>query len=68
MDDLIVFTVGVRSPEQGEYAEFMSSPDEKVIDDYIEVMQETVDDDCEIVKHKKLYHCITTTPQIIPRK
>lgn len=69
MSDLIIFTVGVRTPEQGKYAEFMTSPDEKAIDEYIEVMQETIDDDdWEIVKHKKHYQCISTDPQIITQK
>lgn len=68
MTDLIIFTVGARTPDQGKYAEFMTSPCEKSIDEYIEVMQETVDDDWEIVKHKKHYQCVSTEPQIITRK
>ena len=68
MNELVIFTVGVRTPDDGKYAEFMTSPDEKAIDDYIEVMQETVDDDWMIVKHTKTYQCISTTPQILKRK
>lgn len=67
MKDLIIFTVGVRTPEQGKYAEFMSSPDEEAIDDYIDIMQETVDEDWEIVKNKKHYHCVSAEPTIISR-
>lgn len=66
MTDLIIFTVGARKPD-GEYSEFSASPDEKVIDEYIEIMQKTVDIDWDIVKHKKDYRCISTTPQIITR-
>jgi len=51
MSDLIVFTVGSRNPDGG-YAEFMASPDEKAIDEYVDIMQNTVDDDWEIIDRK----------------
>ena len=68
MSTLIIFTAGVRASEQGEYAEFMTSPDEKSIDDYINIMQDTVNKEWEIVKHVKNYQCVLTTLQIITRK
>ena len=67
MRNLTVFTAGTRNPD-GYYTEFMTSPDEKSTDDYINVMQDTVDKKWEIVKHKKYYQCVSTTPQIITRK
>ena len=67
MSDLTVFTVGTRNPD-GYYAEFITSPDEKAVDDYIDIMQDTVNKDWEIVKHKKDYQCVSTTPQIITQK
>lgn len=67
MIELVIFTAGVRTPEQGKYAEFMASPDEEAIDDYIDTMKDTVDEDWEIVKNKKYYHCISTEPTTIYR-
>jgi len=67
MDELILFTVVARAPD-GKYSEFMRSADERAIDEYSDIIDETVDSDWEVVKYTKHYQCVSTTPQVITRK
>lgn len=64
MESLTVFEAGMRS-EGGRYAEFISSPDRKKVEDYIEIMKETKPEGMSIVFLEKTYQLVSTTPHII---
>ena len=65
MSDLIVYEVGIRI--DGKYAEFMSSPDKKKVDDYLEIMKTSTPTYSELVFLTKHYHLVSTTPNIVKR-
>lgn len=57
--DIELFECGLRI--ENKYSSFMQSRSESEIDKYIETMKECCEKG-EIVKMKKLYRCIDTTP------
>lgn len=63
-NDVDIYECGLRI--ENKYSSFMQSRSESEIDKYIETMKECCDKG-EIVKYKKLYRCISTTPFIISK-
>ena len=57
--DVELYECGLRIGNK--YSSFMQSRNESEIDKYIETMKECCDKG-EIVKMKKLYRCVSTTP------
>lgn len=64
MQSLTVFEAGMRS-ESGRYAEFITSPDRKKVDDYIEIMKVSKPEGMTIVFLEKTYQLVSTTPHIV---
>lgn len=57
--DVVIYECGLRIGNK--YSSFMESKDEEQINSYINIMRKSCDKG-EIVKMKKLYRCISTTP------
>lgn len=66
-EDIRIYEAGVRT-ETGRYSKFITSSVKAEVDDYINIMKDTVSDDHEIVFYEKLYRILSTVPYIIKRK
>ena len=64
MSDLTIYETGMRNPDGG-YSKFMESPDEKAVDDHIDIMKDCRPEGFEIMRYKKTYRLISTIPHII---
>ena len=62
-DDVTIYEAGLRI--NGKFSSFIQSQNESEVDEYIDIMKITKTSDSEIVKHKKFYRCVSTTPQIV---
>jgi len=63
MSDLIIYEAGIRI--DGEYTKFMSSPDKKKVDDFLEIMKRSTPDCSELMYITKDYRLISSTPHIV---
>ena len=55
--DVTIYEAGLRIGSK--FCSFIESKSESDVDEYIEIMKTTKPDDSEIVKHKKLYRCVS---------
>lgn len=64
IDDVTIYEAGLRS-DNGIYSSFIQSRNEIDVDEYIDIMKKTKMENFIIVKYKKLFRCVSTTPFII---
>jgi hypothetical protein len=65
--EIKVYEAGVRNELTGKYSQFITSRVRAEVDDYIDIMKQTVSTDYEIVFYERFYNLISTTPYIINR-
>ncbi len=56
-DDVIIYEAGLRIGSK--FSSFIESKSESDVDEYVVIMKTTKPDDSEIIKHKKLYRCVS---------
>lgn len=61
-ESVIIYECGLRIGNK--YSSFMQPQSESKVDDYIEIMKECCGKG-EIVKYKKQFDCVSTTPLIV---
>jgi predicted hydrocarbon binding protein len=62
MSDVTIYEAGLMIG--GKFSSFIESRKESDVDEYIEIMKTTKPVNSEIVKHKKLYRCISCSVMV----
>lgn len=64
MEALTIYEAGLRAPN-GEYAQFIFSPNKQEIDEYIKIMKKVKPHEMTILFMEKTFHLVSTTPHIV---